>query len=80
MVTPWSLASELHFLDAPRRMFCAVFSNPETATTGLHVVLDWNTGLSYIFDTGIPYVSHSPCFGIGRQRFIVPLRRNTDAL
>lgn len=60
LITPWSLAAELHFLDAPNRMICAVFLNDETCTAGLHVVLDWNTGLSYIFDTGISYVRSHP--------------------
>ncbi|EJC97852.1 uncharacterized protein FOMMEDRAFT_171265 [Fomitiporia mediterranea MF3/22] len=55
LVTPWSLAAELHFLDASQRMICAVFLNEETCTAGLHVVLDWSTGLSCIFDTGTIY-------------------------
>ncbi|KAL5501724.1 hypothetical protein ACEPAH_8984 [Sanghuangporus vaninii] len=55
LVTPWSLAAELHFLDASQRMICAVFLNEDTGSAGLHVVLDWETGLSYIFDTGIRY-------------------------
>lgn len=54
--TPWSLAAELHFLDASQRMICAVFECTETQTTGLNVILDWTTGLSYICDTGVPYV------------------------
>lgn len=57
LVTPWSLAAELHFLDASQRMICAVFLNEDSGSAGLHVVFDWKTGLSYIFDTGIRYVS-----------------------
>ncbi|KAI5119398.1 hypothetical protein M0805_005941 [Coniferiporia weirii] len=53
--TSWSLAAELHFLDASQNMICAIFECSESNTTGLHVVLDWKTGLSYICDTGIPY-------------------------
>ncbi|THH08463.1 hypothetical protein EW145_g2700 [Phellinidium pouzarii] len=55
LMTPWSLAAELHFLDASQNMICAVFECSETGTTGLHVILDWKKGLSYICDTGIPY-------------------------
>lgn len=65
VITPWSLAIELHFLDASRRMFCAVFANSETGTTGLHVMLDWNVGSSYMFDTGVPYVSVFIIFNSG---------------
>ena len=58
LVTAWALAIELHFIDASRRMICAVFENNETGNTSLHVILDWETGLSYVFDTGVPYVSN----------------------
>lgn len=53
--TTWTLANELHFIDASRRMICAVFENIETGCMSLHVILDWKSGLSYVFDTGIPY-------------------------
>ncbi|KAH8114396.1 hypothetical protein DFH11DRAFT_1877694 [Phellopilus nigrolimitatus] len=55
LITPWSLAAELHFLDASQKMLCAVFECSDTGSTGLHVVLNWKSGLSYICDTGIPY-------------------------
>ena len=59
LVTPWSLAAEIHILDASQRMFCAVFEHGSSGTTGIHVVLDWLKGQSFIYDTGIPYVSLS---------------------
>ena len=44
LVTPWSLAAEIHVLDTSQRMFCAVFEHGPRGTTGIHVVLDWEKG------------------------------------
>lgn len=66
LVTPWSLAAEIHILDASQRMFCAVFEHGTSGTTGIHVVLDWLKGQSFIFDTGIPYVSSAFSFNDNR--------------
>ncbi len=59
MLMPCFFAVELHFLDTARRMLCSVFTQPENGSTGLIVILDWQTNLCAVVDIGIPYVSTS---------------------
>ena len=58
---PWSLAAELHFLDASQQMICAVFENGDQQTTGINVIFDWKDGLVFMCDTGVPYVRSTLC-------------------
>lgn len=37
-------------------MICSVFEHGDQQTTGLNVIFDWETGLAFMCDTGVPYV------------------------
>ena len=54
LLLPFS--SEIHILDAARRMLCAAFYNRSSESMCLLVVFDWETEEAGIFDTGAPYV------------------------
>jgi hypothetical protein len=54
LLLPFS--SEVHILDASRRMICAAFYIRDSNSMGIMVVFDWNTEEAGMFDTGIPYV------------------------
>ena len=57
LVLPFS--SEVHILDASRRMLSAAFSIRDSLNRGILIVYDWETEEAAMFDTGIPYVSIS---------------------
>ena len=57
MLMPCFFAVELHFLDTARRMLCSVFTPHENGSTGLIVILDWQTKLCAVVDIDLPYVS-----------------------
>ena len=48
--------SEVHFLDASRRMICCAFSCSDSKQMALMLILDWETEDSVMINTGIPYV------------------------
>lgn len=54
LLLPFS--SEVHILDASRRMLCAGFSIQESLHMGILIIFDWETEEAAMFDTGIPYV------------------------
>lgn len=50
--------SEIHILNASRRMLCVAFSCTRTKSMGVLLIFDWNTEGACIFDTGLPYVRY----------------------
>ena len=49
-------ASEVHLLDASRRMFCVAYGTHESHDMAILVMFDWNTEAAAIINTGIQYV------------------------
>ena len=54
LLLPFS--SEVHILDASRRMICAGFSIKDSLHMGILIIFDWESEEAALFDTGIPYV------------------------
>ena len=51
---------ELHILDPRRRMIGVLFLCHDTGTIGLYIVFDWESGLTSILNTGLPFVRVTP--------------------
>ncbi|THH07778.1 hypothetical protein EW145_g3152 [Phellinidium pouzarii] len=74
-------SSEIYFLNASERMFCSVFSCSPKQTTGIWVVLDWDTEEAVMFDTGIPYSYGKVRVSLSAERdFLVVYSENKDCV
>ena len=57
LLLPFS--SEVHILDASKKMICAAFSIKNSLNMGILIIFNWDSEEAALFDTGIPYVSLS---------------------
>ena len=56
--------SEVHLLDASRKMLCIVYQNEESDTLCILLVHNWDTEECSLMDTNVPYVSNGPLLRI----------------
>ena len=56
--------SEVHLLDASRKMLCIVYQNEESDTLCILLVHNWDTEECSLIDTNVPYVSNGPLLWI----------------